>query len=124
MSGNQYVYSIEIANADGGSNRLDLVHKNRKSIMARAAVLRAKLERTHRLVQQTHHRDLTLLTFVHHDRSAVCDSWHFIPVEEYHNDLPGVNLTVRAWIIKKAKPEGPVRGTLKENMPMRPVSIP
>lgn len=116
MSGNQYVYSIEIRNADGGSNRLDLVHKNRKSILARATVLIAKMERTHRMAQETHHRDLSLLVFIHQGRSAICDTWLMCPLEEYRGDLPSVEILVRAWIIKAAKPEGPVRGTLKERM--------
>lgn len=122
MSGNQYVYSIEIANAEGGLHRLDLVHKNRKSIMKRAEVMIQKLARTHELVDEAHHRDLTLLIFSHHDRSAVCDFWEFAPRGTYRLDLPRVNIRVRAWVIKEAKPEGPVRGTLKEKMALRPVA--
>ncbi len=118
--GNQYVYSIEIANANGGSPRLDLVHKNRKLVLRRAEELISNLERTHMLMTEIHHRSLILLTFVYQDRSCICDSWIYGPKPEYDGQLPSISIIVRAWIIKRADPDSPTRGTLKAKMGLEP----
>ncbi len=126
MSGNQYVYSIEVT--QGGQHFLDLVAKNRKAIRARVARLITKYEKTHQAVSERHVRDLSLLVFTHGGRQAVCDEVRLNPRPRGPNfPLEGmrtVEIRVKAWIIKAAKPEGPVRGTLKERMGERYPSYP
>ena len=113
MSGNQYVYSIEVRTGD--TSRLDLVAKNRKTIRARVARIITGHDKHYYVASQQNHRDLTLLIFTHGGSRAVCDQYVLKPKNPPMCMLH-VHITVRAWVIKDAKPEGPVRGTLKERM--------
>lgn len=113
MSGNQYVYSIEIRT--GNSSTVELVAKNRKTIRAKVARLITSYDKGYYVASQQNHRDLSLLVFTHGRTRAVCDQY-VLKAKNALECMPEVHIIVRAWIIKDAKPEGPVRGTLKERM--------
>lgn len=113
MSGNQYSYSLEVRR--GAAHALTLVAKNRKQIRAKVAGIITNASKTHDVVRQSVQRDLNILTFMYGGKMAVCEEYLLRP-------KPGtglgtsIEITVKCWIIKAAKPEGPVRGTLKERM--------
>ena len=107
MSGNQYVYSIELK--CGVSTSLELVAKNRKTIRGKVARLITKYDKLYYVATQENHRDLTLLSFTH-------GGLRVLKPRQALMSMPLIDIIVRAWIIKDAKPEGPVRGTLKERM--------
>ena len=113
MSGNQYAYSIEIKH--GNRTDLELVAKNRKLIRGKVARLITKYDKTHYVSSQKNHRDLTLLVFTHGGTRAVSDRYK-LRARHLMTAMPEIEIIVTAWVIKAAKPEGPVRGTLKERM--------
>ena len=113
MSGNQYVYSLEVKY--GNRSDLELVAKNRKRIRGKVARLITKYDKTHYVASQENHRDLTLLVFTHGGTRAVSDRY-LLRGRNPMVSIPEIQIVVTAWIIKAAKPEGPVRGTLKERM--------
>ena len=115
MSGQQYVYSLEVSTA-GTGNELRAVGKNRRAILRRAATLLENFTQTHLVAEETHHRDLTLLTFTTHQLGVVCDHYWLTPKVQYLGVAATADITIKAWVIKAAKPTGPVRGTLKERM--------
>jgi hypothetical protein len=113
MSGNQYAYSIEFRH--GGNLHLDLVAKNRKTIRARLARLVNNHTKTHYVATEKHVRDLTLAVFTHGKSRCICD--HYFMQPHPHLEIKSqIEIIAKAWVIKDAKPEGPVRGTLKERM--------
>jgi hypothetical protein len=112
-SGQQYVYSIEIY--QGAVFTLDLVAKNRKAIRARVARLITNRGQTHDVVRSKSFRNLTLLTWTHGGKQAVCEM-HYLRPRPLCCSTTDIEIVVKAWVIKRAQPEGPVRGTLKERM--------
>jgi hypothetical protein len=113
-SGQQYVYSVEIY--QGAVFSLDLVAKNRKAIRARVARLITNRDKTHDVVRSKVFRNLTLLTWTHGGKQAVCEL-HYLRPRPLCASTTDIEIVVKAWVIKKANPkDGPVRGTLKERM--------
>ena len=112
-SGPQYVYSIEIY--QGAVFSLDLVAKNRKEVRARVARLIANREKTHECVRSESYRNLLLLTWTHGGKQAVCEQ-HLLRSRPLCSSMTDIEIIVKSWIVKKAVPDGPVRGTLKERM--------
>ncbi len=113
MSGNQYVYSIEVRT--GNTSSLELVAKNRRTIRAKVARIITSHDKHYYVASQKSHRDLSLLVFTHRGARAVCDRY-VLRAQDPLTCMPQVEILVKAWVIKAAKPEGPVRGTLKERM--------
>ena len=114
MSGNQYAYSLEVTR--GAAHSLTLVAKNRKEIRAKVAGIITNANKTHDVVRQSVQRDLSILTYMYGGKMSVCEEYLLRP-----RPLPGflgtsIEIVVKCWIIKKAVPDGPVRGTLKERM--------
>lgn len=117
MSGNQYVYSLESRN--GYRMKLELVTKNRKKVWEKMQRLVRGMSRTHSCVSSESHRDLYFHVAANGGQSAVCDAIFLMPKGSFAGKLRPVQLIATAWVIKYAKPEGPVRGTLKERMGIR-----
>lgn len=113
MSGNQYAYSLEVRR--GAAHALSLVAKNRKQIRAKVAAIITNANKTHDVVRQTVQRDLNILTFTYGGKVAVCEEYLLRPKPSTGLGT-NIEIVVKCWIIKVAKPEGPVRGTLKERM--------
>ena len=113
MGGQQYAYSLEIIR--GAAHSLTLVAKNRKQIRAKVAAIITNTNKTHDVVRQSVQRDLSILTYMYGGKMAVCEEYLLRP--KLATGLGStIEITVKCWIIKKAVPDGPVRGTLKERM--------
>ena len=113
MSGNQYAYSLEVTR--GAAHSLTLVAKNRKEIRAKVAGIITNANKTHDVVRQSVQRDLSILTYMYGGKMAVCEEYLLRPKPDTGLGT-SLEIVVKAWIIKKAVPDGPVRGTLKERM--------
>ena len=113
MGGQQYAYSLEVTR--GAAHALTLVAKNRKEIRAKVASIIANANKTHDVARQNVRRDLSILTYMYGGKMATCEE-HLLRPKPGAGLGTSIEIVVKCWIIKKAKPEGPVRGTLKERM--------
>ena len=112
-SGAQFAYSIEVKY--GNRTTLEGVVRNRKLVRGKIARLITKYDRNYHVASQTNHRDLSLLVFTHGGTRAVSD-YVKLRTRNALTSIPEIEIICTAWIVKAAKPDGLVRGTLKERM--------
>lgn len=112
MSGNQYVYSVEIKHYGDRHGKLLVVKKSRKQARRAAARVISEYLKRYEIVHRDVVSDLTLTHDAYGD-GAHCDVWLLQLQNQTPPAMATVQIAIRCWVIKKGKPEGPVRGTLR-----------